>query len=414
MGQKSNTGYGRRARSIATFVLIMTVGTAARAGEKVLHAFQGGNDGLAPYGALISDASGNLYGTTSEGGGTGCAFGKGCGTIFRLAPDRSETVLYAFQGGNDGAFPDGSLVVDNVGNYYGETSNGGSSNAGTVFRLSPGGTETPLYAFTGGSDGSQPANSLVIDSEGNLYGTAGGGYNGGDCAPYLGCGVVFAVAPSGDENVLYTFQGISDGLGPDNVIRDNSGNLYGVTVAGGIVCNQYATGGCGTVYELAPDGTKTILYEFQGGSDGISPSGSLLMDKSGDLFGTTVEGGTGCANSCGTIFRLAPDGTETVLYAFKGGDDGVAPEAGLVMDKSGNLYGTTSLGGGQCYKNTNGCGTTFKLAPNGKETVLLRFGSHGAGANPDSSLLFGKHGELNGTTSSGGAHKDGVVFEVKK
>lgn len=405
----------RLARSIAAaFLLMISSGPGGHASEKVLHAFKGGSDGIGPYGgALIADSAGNLYGTTSEGGGaTTCHPYNGCGAIFRIAPNGSESILYAFQGESDGALPDGGLVFDSVGNYYGETSNGGASDAGTVFRLGSDGQETVLYSFTGGSDGYEPGNDLVLDADGNLYGTAGGGYSGGDCAPYLGCGVIFEVNSSGEETVLYAFQSVSDGIGPDNVIRDGDGDIYGVTEAGGNICTQDAPAGCGTVYKLASDGSKTELYAFQGGNDGLGPVGSLVMDEAGNLYGVTGSGGNGCSNGCGTVFEVRPDGTEAVLYAFKGGKDGNVPQAGLIRDKKGNLYGTTFLGGGSQCKGS-GCGAVFELDSNGKEKVLNSFNSL-RGRGPGASLLLGADNKLFGTTMAGGKRNDGVVFEVKK
>lgn len=390
-----------------TIVLASLVLPGSVRAENVLYSFKGGSDGAQPDANLIADAAGSLYGTTLVGGGSGCE-GGGCGTIFKLASDGTESVLYAFQNGNDGAFPDSGLIEDTSGNFYGTTGLGGPPGFGTVFELAANGTETALYTFTGGSDGGVPA-GLVGDLSGNLYGTTirGGTFGGSDCGE-IGCGTVFEVSPAGKETVLYTFLGGTDGSQPaGGVIRDRNGNLYGMTSLGGTGnCNGGSY--CGTVFKVAPDGTETVLHSFQGGNDGYAPLGALLLDSAGNLYGTTQSGGSG--GGYGTVFKLAPDGTETVLYAFKGGRDGLGPVAGVVMDKSGNLYGTTYIGGGTGCKG-GGCGTAFKLTLDGTESVLVSFGK--GGKYPTASLLL-KGDILYGVTEKGGSHNKGVVFKVRK
>jgi uncharacterized repeat protein (TIGR03803 family) len=305
------------------------------------------------------------------------------------------------------------LVVDPAGNFYGTTHTGGNGIFGSVFKLTPGGVESVLYAFQDGADGWDPTSYLSIDSSGTLYGTTAlGGSSGANCpAGPDGCGTVFKVAPDGTETVLYSFQGGSDGWQPDGgVILDGSGNLYGVTSGGGGAPGCEA--GCGAVYKLAPDGTETVLYAFQGGSDGLEPIGDLLIDRKGNLFGVTGSGGTCSILSvgCGTVFKVAPGGAETVLNAFRGGNDGYIPYAGLVEDKDGNLYGTTLRGGSQ-HCNHYGCGTAFKVTPGGKETVLYAF-SASHGKFPAAALLTGEHDTLYGTAAEGGKHNDGLVFSL--
>ncbi len=387
--------------------------SAAETTEKVIHAFKGGNDGENPYAGLIADGAGNAYGTT-DGGGEGC----GCGTVFKLTRDRKESVLYAFKGGDDGAAPDGALMLDASGNFYGTTVAGGGTGCGgygcgTVFKLAPDGTETILYAFQGGSDGFQPGSNIVMDQAGNLYGTtaAGGAYNS-DCSSE-GCGTAFEIQADGTKITLYQFQGGTDGEGPTGpLIADSAGNLFGTTEGGG----GCALGGCGTVFELTPGGQESILYTFQGGADGLGPFGGVIMDSDGNLYGTTGFGG---ANTGGVVFKIpAGGGSESVLYSFRGGSDGAGPVAGVVMDANGNLYGTTEIGGGSgkgCkhIQFGAGCGTVFELTPDGKETVLYSF-YRKRGQLPRAPLLLGKNGALYGTTTIGGKYKDGVVFEVKE
>jgi uncharacterized repeat protein (TIGR03803 family) len=316
----------------------------AKSKETVLYAFQGGSDGASPQASLIADKAGSLYGTTYNGGGaTGC-FG-GCGTVFRLAPDGTETVLYAFQGGNDGEYPYAGLIADKGGNLYGTTSEGAGTGCddgqgcGTVFKLTADGTLTVLHTFAGGSDGGEPEAGLIADKTGNLYGTT---YEGGGtgCEMSLGCGTVFEVMPDGTETVLYRFcaqQNCTDGGYPAaGLIADKAGNLIGTTSSGGDV------NGDGTVFKLAPNGTETVLYTFcarKKCADGGTPVAALIEDKKGNLYGTTELGGAYCEGDgglgCGTVFRLAPDGTETVLHSFTGRHDGSSPVGSLIADQIG-------------------------------------------------------------------------------
>lgn len=321
----------------------------------------------------------------------------------------SLSVLYSFQGGSDGALPLGGLITGSDGLLYGTTSYGGGGSqcsvvyggCGTVFLLSPAGQETELYSFSGGSDGASPSQSLLQDSAGNLYGTASIGGNLSDCGG-TGCGTAFELASGGTFTVLHSFAGGSDGANPDALIA--AGAFYGTTPYGGNGCSQY--GGCGTVYELGSNGTETPLYSFQGGSDGAVPYANLVADSQGNLYGTTSQGGgTGCYGSgCGTIFKLAPDGSETVLYAFTGGNDGAYPESALTFDSAGNLYGTAGAGGGALCFSGAGCGTVFELAPNGTFTVLYAFQGGTDGAGPyTASLVADSQGNLYGTTYYGGS-----------
>jgi uncharacterized repeat protein (TIGR03803 family) len=374
--------------------IVAALGAAdASASEKVLHSFQGGNDGRMPNGSLIADGSGNLYGVTFKGG-------SGGGVVFKLAPNGAETVLYDFPpGGGQGAIPNGPLLADNAGNLYG-TACCGSDQAGVIFKLTAGGTESVLYNFTGGSDGASPQGGVIADANGNLYGTAEGG--GSD-----GCGTVFELQTNGQLIVLHTFQG-EDGCDPrGTLVMDGSGNLYGATELGGNMegCDG---NGCGTVFEVAPDGTETVLYVFSGGGDGGTPAGGVIADSAGNLYGTTFYGGV---SGAGTVFKLAPGGVESVLYSFKNsGGDGAGPEGGLILDKSGNLYGTTPYGGCCCK---GGCGTAFKLTPGGTETILYTFRPE-HGSHPTAALLAGKNGLLYGTTTHGGGDGYGVVFSIHK
>lgn len=317
--------------------------------ETVLHRFTDEeNDGANPSGGLIRDEAGNFYGNTQYGG----TFDRG--TVFKLDPAGSLTVLHSFAGGADGATPWGSLVRDATGNFYGITAFGGPSDNGTVFKLDPNGTKTVLHSFTGGPDGSFPLAGLVQDSGGNLYGTAA---QGGVTTCPRGCGVVFKLDPTGALTVLHSFTGAPDGSYPQGVLtRDAEGNLYGTTFYGGLALGL----GFGTVFKVDPAGKETLLYKFADHRDGSYPSTGLVRDTAGNLYGTAS--GDGAVNF-GTVFKLDPAGTLTVLHSFDGGAwDGAFPSGRLVRDGKGNLYGTTSRGGAhrRCFQ---GCGTVFKVKP---------------------------------------------------
>jgi uncharacterized repeat protein (TIGR03803 family) len=389
-------------------------GSAAKT-YTTLYAF-GGTDGAVPRAALVADKDGNLYGTTQNGGDLTLCHQQGCGTVFKLLPGGGETVLHVFEGRSqgDGAIPDGALILDKDGNLYGTTVAGGDNSLGTAFRLAPDGTETILHAFTGPNhaDGSTPSAGLVRDGGGNLYGTTIVGGNSG--CNLRGCGTVYRIAPGGTESIVYDFTGGSDGASPGNgaLVKDDAGNLYGTTVAGGdLACGS---AGCGVVYKLTRHGHETVLHAFSGGGDGTNPIGGLTIDAEGSLYGTTQAGGGGCANlGCGTVFKIAPDGTYSVLYAFAGGSDGGYPFAAPLVDRKGNLYGTTD-GGGDAACN---CGTVFKLAPDGGERVLHAFTAGDDGRGSDAPLIS-VQGTLFGTTYWGGGSANcpvgcGTVFKLQ-
>ena len=325
-------------------------------------------------------------------------------------------VLYSFMGGAEGFGPNSGLVRDAAGNFYGTTIGGGGYNLGTVFKLDKTGKQTVLYAFIGGTDGAEPAGGLARDAAGNLYGTTQyGGATGTACqrpgAP-TGCGVVFKLDETGKETVLYTFIGFTDGAAPGWLRWDAAtGNLYGTTGYGGGTakeCPSQSSGfsGCGTVFKLDSNNAETILHSFTGGTEGRSPTGRLVRDAAGNLYGTTGQAGSCIALiGCGVVFKLDKTGKETVLYSFAGQPDGFGP-AGWVRDAAGNFYGTTS--GGGAYNH----GTVFKLDKTGKETVLYSFAGQPDGSEP-SGLVRDMAGNLYGTTSRGGTPKNnGTVFKL--
>jgi uncharacterized repeat protein (TIGR03803 family) len=370
----------------------------------VLYTFTGGTDGATPSASPVQDEEGNLYGTTGYGGDLNAClsyyFGTGCGTVFKADPEGKYTVLYSFTGGADGAVPYAGVTRDKKGNLYGTTVYGGDlscgsgAGCGVVFKLDPAGKETVLYTFTGGADGATPYGGLVQDQEGNLYGTT---FYGGDlsCGSRGGCGVVFKLDPGGKYTVLYSFTGGADGGLPyAGVIQDKKGDLYGTASGGGI-------SNAGVVFKVDPTSKETVLYTFSGGADGSSPLASLVRDQDGNLYGTASRGGI---SNAGVVFKVDPTGKETVLHAFIGVADGATPYGGLVQDQKGNLYGTTFIGGGgggyRC--SVDGCGVVFKLDPAGKETVLYTFTGGADGGLPHAGVIQDKKGNLYGTTSYGG------------
>lgn len=367
---------------------------------KVLHAFTYGADASYPIGGLTLDSAGNLYGTGNSGG----AFNYGA--IFIVHKSGKEKVLHSFDY-NDGAGP-ASLMRDREGHFYGTTAGGGASrkcrgSCGTVFRMDPTGNVKRLFTFPGGAGGWDPIYAVARDREGNLYGTtiSGGVPNscGGDT-----CGLVFKLTPAGKETVLYAFQGSADGGFPSgDLLRDEEGNLYGTASQDGPAC----LGDCGVVFRVDANGREAVLYGFTGQADGGEPGGGLVRDKAGNFYGTTSYGGDFSQCSCGTVFKLDPEGKETVLYTFHGDTDGAIPEWGVIRDASGNLYGTT-------HNNGNSYGVVFKLDKTGKETVLHSFTWGADGAQPSGRLVLDRHGNLYGVTENGGDPKCncGVVFEI--
>jgi uncharacterized repeat protein (TIGR03803 family) len=391
--------------AILALTLISVSGARAASSEKVLFDFTLGSDGAYPTGGLVLDAKGNLYGTTENGGA------NFYGTVFQLTHSKSgwtESVLYSFTNGSDGAYPSGALVFDKAGNLYGTAVSGGSTSCsngcGTVFKLAPGSggtwTFSVIYSFTGGSDGFAPAfGSLILDKAGNLYGTAEMGGNGS--------GTVFELIHSKGgwkEKTLYAFGGGSDAGYPlAGLSWDAAGNLFGATVRGGT--------GVGAVFQLKHGKTgwkEKVIYSFTGGSDGAYPEyGGVTLNATGNVYGTAAGGG---ASGQGVVFVLKPSKSgwkESVLYSFTGGSDGGQPFAGLTFNKAGNLFGAAAYG-------ANGDGTVFEVAhtkSGWKESTLHTF-AVSDGAFPYGSVAIDGKGRLYGTTFRGGSGSAGVVYEV--
>jgi uncharacterized repeat protein (TIGR03803 family) len=377
------------------------------------------SDGAFPEAGLIRDDAGNLYGTVRKGGDAACSYPYGCGVVFEVSPDGTETVLHAFTGPPDGSFPQGALLRDAMGNLYGTTSLGGDSKCaapdgcGVVFKLDGYGKETILYAFKGGLDGCIPEGGVVQDGTGSLYGStfACGAYN---------FGTVFEVSKHGTETVLHTFAGSpNDGAVPEDgrLLLGKGGKLYGTTTSGGSgQCNEHGQRGCGTVFQLSANHSgrwsEKLLHSFAANAqdehlsgmlanDGLFPYGKLAIDDAENLYGTTLEGGSA---QSGTVWKLTKRGSETILYNFNGSTDGSAPFAGVVRDSEGNLYGDTSTSPG-------GGGMVYELNNIGSLTVLHNF-SWANGEYLQVDLLRDPKGTLYGTASDGGSGCCGTVWSL--
>ncbi len=390
-----------------SLALLVPHAVAARM-VRILHSFAGGTDGKGPYGNLSMDQAGTLYGTTVNGGGSANCF-NGCGTVYKLTADGQESVIYAFQGGADGYAPGVTLLIDGEGNLYGAAA-GGDYGLGLVFKLTKEGTKATLHSFAGGTDdGGSPNGDLLADADWNLYGvTITGGT--GDCTG--GCGTVFKITSDGEESILYSFAGGSAGDGSypsGGLVMDAAGNLFGPTLGGGIVRPACSHEGCGTVFQLTSDGQETIVYRFRGEEDGSGPSGRLAIDAEGNLYGTTARGGTN-RREVGTIYKLAPDGSKTLLHSFQIRPDGYTPSDGVILDEEGNLYGVSYFGG------PNFNGIVYRVTPEGDFSSIHAFTEPLVeGYGPRGRLLLDNRGILYGTNLRGGAAGDnGTVFALHK
>jgi uncharacterized repeat protein (TIGR03803 family) len=368
--------------------------------EHVVYSFRGRSgrvaDGVSPEAGLVN-VNGTLYGTTVLGGAYGPRHKSGgFGTVFSITPSGAETVLHRFTGAQDGKRPGAGLIEVN-GRLYGTTAYGGRGHCtnyyhrgcGTVYSISTTGEEKVLHSFTGGSDGSYPRAALT-NVNGTLYGTTTEGGALGS-----GYGTVFTITPSGKETVLHSFGASKDGAFPEAGLIDVNGTLYGTTTFGG---RRRA----GTVFRITTSGKETVLHSFGVLTlDGTDPEAGLV-DVNGTLYGTTFEGG---AYRYGTIFAVTLAGTEKVLHSF-GASDGALPDAGLIS-VNGTLYGTTEGGG-----DGGGGGTVFSITPDGTETVVYSFrGGTPDGAEPEAELID-VSGTLYSTTSGGGAYGKGTVYSL--
>lgn len=398
--------------STLTFLVVLVFAPLSQAQTlTTLYNFTGTSDGDNPSGALVQGANGNLYGTTSS------EFGAGYGTAFEITTEGTFTTLYTFcslLNCADGSYPVSGLTMANDGNFYGVTNDGGTHNYGTVFKMTPQGTLTTLYSFCSQAnctDGYYPGAKLLEGLNGNFYGvTAYGGTTG--------YGTIFEVTKSGVLRTLYNFcsqSNCTDGSIPfGSLVQTKDGTFYGTTASGGAYGNyQY-----GTVYRLMPNGKLTTIYSFcslKDCADGYYLTSGLLLASNGKLYGTTAWGGpflSLCNNGtgCGTIFEIAPPGKLTTLYNFCSKPncaDGDLPLAALMQASNGEIYGSTPYGG------ENGGGTVFQLTLMGKLTTLHNF-AYTDGSEPLSALMQAADGSLYGTTLAGGSSGWGTVFRISK
>jgi uncharacterized repeat protein (TIGR03803 family) len=412
---------------VVPFIVVFAISASASGpSEKTIYNFQWGNDGASPSGNLVADSAGNLYGTTGAGGGaTACGNGgtqvEGCGTIFELSPPAqsggtwTETVLYRFQGGSDGSFPNSGLVLDSAGNLYGiATGNSTICVCDVIFKLSPqsGGTWTQSVLYTTNYPTNyEPIGTLALDSAGNLYGVT---------SPTNNCGTVFRLSPPAGggtpwtETLIYQFpstRNAYDVCGPIGaLVLDKSGNVYGAT--------QGVVGGAttGSVYRLKPPAitgqpwTISVLHDFTGGADGYQPEAGVIFHNGMNLYGTTFFGG---ANSAGTVFQLSPPSaghtgwTKTTIFDFDASTSGQGPY-GIVFDNAGNIYGATR------FAVSGGGGEIFKLSPPSTqggawtETTLYSFGCscYPTGVIRDKGIA------LYGLSGGGGTVNEGTAFAI--
>ena len=339
-----------------------------------------GTDGEFPeIGALVQGTDGNFYGTTREGGAVGD------GTVFKITPSGTQTTLHSFDG-TDGTHPNGLIQATN-GNFYGTTAAGGANGRGTVFEITPSGTLTTLHSFDG-TDGQSPEAALIQATDGNFYGTTSKGGANHTCPPRrsVTCGTVFKITPSGTLTTLASFgkEGGSDPFSP--LIQATDGNFYGTTPS--------------TVFKVTPSGTLTTLASVS------SSYAGLVQATDGNFYGTTEYGGdaANCDGGCGTVFKVTPSGTLTTLLSFT---NSANPTAALIQATDGNLYGTTGVGGanndcGGIAPGPIGCGMVFKVTLSGTLTTLFSFNGTD-GEAPQAALVQGRNGEFYGTTAVGGA-----------
>lgn len=386
----------------ALALLTMAVISAPAQTFTTLHDFAGA-DGTGSWGAVVQGSDGALYGTTYYGG-------NGGGTVFKISTSGTLTTLYTFcalSGCADGAQPRARLGETANGDFYSTTSTGGlgscPSGCGTVYKITPSGTLTTLYSFSG-TDGSDPTDGLVPAANGYLYATTvQGGVN--QCPPFVGCGTVFRITTGGSLTSLHSFTGSDGSQVYARVVQAENQELYGSASGGD---NDACPGGCGTIYKMTPNGVLTMLHSFNG-TDGAAPVGGLIQTANGTLYGETNLGG---ANNHGAIYKITPNGALTTVYSFCSQShcaDGAGPSADMVQANDGDFYGTTQSGG------AGGQGTIFKITPGGTLTILHHFCSQSGctdGAKPEGGLTQATNGDFYGTTLNGGAYNSGTVYSL--
>jgi len=368
-------------------------------------------DGGLPFAGLVQGSDGNLYGTTQAGGTTLA------GTTFKITAGGALTKLHTFcsqSGCADGDGPQSNLLQGSNGTFYGTTYSGGANDKGTVFKMTAKGKVTTLHSFAGSpTDGANPYAGLIQATNGDFYGTTGAGGAG----PGAGAGAVFKMTPNGTLTTIYSFctqTGCPDGEAPyAELVQASNGNLYGTTASGGA---HFA----GTIFEITPAGVLTTIYNFcslSNCTDGIAPRSALIQGTDGELYGTTVS--SAAPLSAGTVFKVTLKGALTTLYTFcaqTGCSDGKSPYAGLVQGTDGNFYGMTYIGGDE-VNTSEGGGTLFKITPSGVLTTLKSFCSDSNctdGVNPLGGVMQATNGDFYGMTTGGGAKSEGTVFSLSE
>ena len=387
--------------AIVALVVTVTITSAQTQNFNELHQFTGGTDGAFPEGAVVRDAAGNLYGTTT------LASGGVVGTVYKIDSTGTETILLRFNVTN-GSGPASPLILDEAGTLYG-IANSGPAGGGVIYKLLPTGEQTLLHSFAGGANlkPKTPSGGILRDKLGNILGSTE--FGGSSNCP-LGCGTIFRLNSAGKLALLHKFIG-TDGSQPFGpFVQDTAGNLYGVAQFGGdLACPdpQVAGQGCGTVFKLSKKRVLTVLHTFEGGTDGATPQAGLFLDVAGNVFGATMRGGT---SEKGTLFKISSNGTYTVLHRFAGSHEGMTPNGGLVIDEAGNLFGTAQAGGDQ------GFGTLFRLTPTGVLSVVHTFTGQDDGAFPLAGLIRDDTGHFFGTAFRNflpQTVQGGNVFEVR-
>jgi uncharacterized repeat protein (TIGR03803 family) len=410
----------RQTMVIAMIALALVVATPpanAQFTYTVLHTFTGSPDGVYPS-PLIRDAEGNLYSAAEAGGSDNgfCEFG--CGMVFKIDPAGKLTALYDFTGGSNGGYPVAGLVQDKAGNFYGTTQGLGNSNLSVVFKLTPDGKETSYDPP--GSIGSL-ASPLALDAKGNVYGMSpyGGTHNCGWDRQGLGCGTLFKMTPNGKFTIIHSFDG-TDGMNPQGgLVRDAKGNLYGAAFFGGIrACTTTGNGhfepGCGTIFKIDVNGKYTVLHTFTGHKDGAGPQG-LIIDSAGNLYGIAQNGGNHEGNGhlygLGTIFKVDASGKFSVVFTFTPNISGSVGYANLLArDSKGNLYGAKQ------YDGANNAGCLFRINTKGHYTNLFDFadvGQENPGGYRPVGVVLGSAGDFYGSMALGGSSGFGTVFHIK-
>ncbi len=360
-----------------------------------------GTGGNSPVSSLVQAGDGYFYGTTYEGGSATACGGYGCGTIYKLSADGSKyTVLYTFKDNGDGAQPYVAPIQASDGNFYGTTYGTSGTDAGSVYQLTPSGTFNTLHAFSGGTDGGFPQAMLVQGSDGNIYGTTSAGGNASDCAG-MGCGTIFKVTPAGAFSTIYTFTGGTDGGTPiGGLVEDGAGVFYGTTSTAG--ANSY-----GTVYKLSGT-TVTPVYAFCTQSlctDGEAPQSTMWVGVNGDLYGSTVRGGS---NGSGSVFQLTTSGTLTTIGNFctqYGCNDGSSTN-GIFLGSDGVYYGTTLYGGSSSQ------GSVYTVTTAGVVTPLISFVGGTDASHPNDAPMQAADGNFYGSSAGGGNYGYGAIWKM--